>query len=55
MAQPDVCHSGGISEVRRIGAMAEAYGVAMAPHNPLGPIATMANLHLALAMPNHLI
>lgn len=55
VAQPDVCHTGGISEVRRIAAMAEAYGVAMAPHNPLGPIATMANLHLALAMPNHLI
>jgi len=55
VAQPDVCHTGGISEVRRIAAMAEAYGVAMAPHNPLGPIATMANLHLALATPNHLI
>jgi len=55
VAQPDVCHSGGISELRRIGALAEAYGIAMAPHNPLGPIATMANLHLALATPNHLI
>lgn len=55
VAQPDVCHTGGISEVRRIAAMAEAYGVAVAPHNPLGPIATVANLHLALATPNHLI
>ena len=55
VAQPDVCHSGGISEVRRIAALAEVYGIAVAPHNPLGPIATMANLHLALATPNHLI
>lgn len=55
VAQPDVCHVGGISELRRIAAMAEAYGVSVAPHNPLGPIATMANLHLALVTPNHLI
>jgi len=55
VAQPDVCHSGGISEVRRIAAMAEAHGIAVAPHNPLGPIATMANLHIAVATPNHLI
>ena len=55
VAQPDVCHAGGISEVRRIAAMAEAYGVSVAPHNPLGPIATMANLQLAVATPNHLI
>jgi len=55
VAQPDVCHTGGISEVRRIAAMAEAHGISVAPHNPLGPIATMANLHLAVATPNHLI
>jgi galactonate dehydratase len=55
VAQPDVCHSGGISELRRIAAMAEAHGISVAPHNPLGPIATVANLHLAVATPNHLI
>lgn len=55
VAQPDVCHAGGISEVRRIAAMAEAHGIALAPHNPLGPVATMANLQLALATPNHLV
>ena len=38
-----------------IAAMAEAHGVSVAPHNPLGPVATMANLHLAVATPNHLI
>jgi galactonate dehydratase len=55
VAQPDVCHAGGISEVRRIAAMAESHGISVAPHNPLGPIATVANLHLAVATPNHLI
>ncbi|MEX1295489.1 MAG: galactonate dehydratase [Candidatus Limnocylindrales bacterium] len=55
VAQPDVCHAGGISECRRIAAMAEAHGLAVAPHNPLGPVATMANLHLAAATPNHLV
>ncbi|BBC31114.1 hypothetical protein SGFS_024080 [Streptomyces graminofaciens] len=39
VAQPDLSHAGGISEVRRIAAMAETYDVAMAPHCPLGPIA----------------
>lgn len=37
--QPDLSHAGGISEVRRIAAMAEAYDVAIAPHCPLGPVA----------------
>jgi galactonate dehydratase len=55
VAQPDVCHSGGISETRRIAALAETYGITVAPHNPLGPVATMVNLHLAFATPNHLI
>lgn len=40
--QPDVCHVGGISELRRIATMAEAYDVALAPHCPLGPIALAA-------------
>lgn len=40
--QPDLSHAGGISEVRKIAAMAEAYDVALAPHCPLGPIALAA-------------
>jgi galactonate dehydratase len=40
--QPDVCHVGGISELRRIANMCEAYDVALAPHCPLGPIALAA-------------
>ncbi|MBO0805830.1 MAG: galactonate dehydratase [Nocardiopsaceae bacterium] len=55
VVQPDVSHAGGISEVRRIAAMAEAYDVSLAPHCPLGPIALAASLQLAFATPNFLI
>jgi galactonate dehydratase len=44
--QPDLSHACGISEVRRIAAMAEAYDVALAPHCPLGPIALAACLQI---------
>ena len=44
--QPDLSHAGGISEVRKIAAMAEAYDVALAPHCPLGPIALAACLQI---------
>jgi galactonate dehydratase len=43
---PDPAHVGGISEMVRIGAMAEAYDVALAPHCPLGPIALAACLQV---------
>ncbi len=36
VAQPDVCHAGGLTEVRRIAALCDTFGVSMAPHNPLG-------------------
>jgi len=55
VAQPDVSHAGGISEVRRIAAMAETYDVTVAPHCPLGPIALAASLQIAFAVPNFLI
>jgi galactonate dehydratase len=55
VAQPDVSHAGGISEVRRIAALAETHGITMAPHCPLGPIALAASLQLAFAVPNFLI
>ena len=51
--QPDLSHAGGISEVRRISAMAEAYDVAVAPHCPLGPLALGACLQIAACTPNH--
>jgi galactonate dehydratase len=53
--QPDPQHAGGISEVRRIAALAELYGANLAPHCPLGPIALAACLQLDLAIPNVLI
>ncbi|HEY9337793.1 MAG TPA: galactonate dehydratase [Kribbella sp.] len=55
VAQPDISHAGGISEVRRIAAMAEAYDVSVAPHCPLGPITLAASLQLDFAVPNFLI
>jgi galactonate dehydratase len=53
--QPDLCHCGGLLEAKKISAMAEAYYVGVAPHNPLGPIANAAALHFALSTPNFLI
>jgi galactonate dehydratase len=44
--QPDLSHAGGITEVRKIAVMAEAYDVALAPHCPLGPIALAASLQI---------
>jgi galactonate dehydratase len=46
IVQPDLSHAGGITETRKIAAMAEAYDVALALHCPLGPIALAANLQL---------
>lgn len=53
--QPDLCHCGGLLEAKKIAAMAEAYYVGVAPHNPLGPVANAAALHFALSTPNFLI
>ncbi|MGH9632337.1 MAG: galactonate dehydratase [Bryobacteraceae bacterium] len=52
--QPDMCHAGGITEVRLIAGMAEAYYAAIAPHNPLGPISLAAGVQLAASIPNFL-
>jgi len=55
IVQPNACYCGGVSEFRRIADLAETATVAVAPHNPNGPIGTMVSLHLALALPNVLI
>jgi len=55
IAQPDLAHAGGISECRRIAALAEAYDVAIAPHCPLGPIAFAACIQIAATTPNFVI
>jgi galactonate dehydratase len=52
--QPDLCHAGGITEVRLIAGMAEAYYAAVAPHNPLGPISLAAGVQIAASIPNFL-
>ncbi|RMZ69964.1 mandelate racemase muconate lactonizing enzyme domain-containing [Pyrenophora seminiperda CCB06] len=53
--QPDVSHIGGISEMRRVAAMAEAYDVAIAPHCPLGPIALAACVQVDTVLSNFAI
>ncbi len=53
--QPDITHCGGLSEARRIAAMAEAYRVALAPHNPQGPVSTAASLEFGFSSPSYII
>ena len=44
IVQPDVLHAGGVTELRKIANMAEAYGVEVAPHSCSGPVAHLASL-----------
>ena len=53
--QPDITHCGGLTEVRRIAALAEVHRVALAPHNPQGPVSTAASIELGLATPSYVI
>jgi galactonate dehydratase len=53
--QPDVCYAGGITELKIIAGMAEAYYTPLAPHNPQGPCSLAASLQLAASIPNFLI
>jgi galactonate dehydratase len=55
VVQPDITHCGGLTEARRIAALAEAYRVAMAPHNPQGPVSTAASLEFGFATPSYII
>lgn len=55
IAQPDIAHTGGLAEARKIAAAAETVGVGIAPHNPLGPIAGVTALHFDIATPNFVI
>jgi L-alanine-DL-glutamate epimerase-like enolase superfamily enzyme len=49
--QPDVCHAGGILELKKIGAMAETFRVEMAPHNPQSLVSTLASIHVDATTP----
>lgn len=53
--QPDICHVGGLSVIKHLAAMGHHHGIRVAPHNPQGPIATAAAVHVDLAIPNFLI
>lgn len=53
--QPDITHCGGLSEVRKIAALAEAYRVSVAPHNPQGPVSTAASIEFGFATPSYII
>lgn len=48
----DVCNIGGLTEAKKVAAMAETHYIDLMPHNPLGPICTAASIHLAAASPN---
>lgn len=51
--QPDITHCGGLTEARRIAALADAYRVTMAPHNPQGPVSTAASIEFGFATPSY--
>jgi galactonate dehydratase len=53
--QPDVCCCGGVTELKKIAALAEAEYVTVAPHNPMGPVATAVNAQFAATAPTFLI
>ncbi len=53
--QPDICHAGGISELKKIATMAETHYVAIQPHNAGGPLSTLAAIHLDASTPNFAI
>src|SRR5690606_2769 len=55
VCQLDITHCGGLSEARRIAALAEAYRIALAPHNPQGPVSTAASLEFGFSQPSYII
>ncbi|UCH26403.1 MAG: galactonate dehydratase [Trueperaceae bacterium] len=55
VCQLDITHCGGLSEARRIAALAEAHRIALAPHNPQGPVSTAASLEFGFSQPSYII
>ena len=55
IVQPDICFAGGFLKQKKIAAIAESHYVQVAPHNPLGPPATLVNIHFSACTPNFLI
>jgi galactonate dehydratase len=55
VCQMDLTHCGGFTEARRIAALADAYRIALAPHNPQGPVSTAASLEFGFSQPSYII
>jgi galactonate dehydratase len=55
ICQLDLTHCGGFTEARRIAALADAYRIALAPHNPQGPVSTAASLEFGFSQPGYII
>lgn len=52
---PDLARTGGIMEMKKIAAAADTYYIPVAPHNMVGPVATLASAHLCACIPNNLV
>ena len=55
VCQMDITHGGGLTEARRVAAMADAYRISLAPHNPQGPVSTAASLEFGFSQPGYII
>lgn len=55
ICQLDLTHCGGFTEARRIAALADAYRISLAPHNPQGPVSTAASLEFGFSQPSYII
>ncbi|MBM4088956.1 MAG: galactonate dehydratase [Planctomycetes bacterium] len=55
ICQVDITHCGGLTEARRIGALAEVHRISLAPHNPQGPVSTAASLEFGFSQPSYII
>jgi galactonate dehydratase len=55
VCQLDITHCGGLSEARRVAALAEAHRISLAPHNPQGPVSTAASLEFGFSQPSYVI
>lgn len=52
IAQPDVINTGGLFEAKKIASMAEAYNIAIAPHQAEGPVNTFITMQFDATLPN---
>jgi galactonate dehydratase len=55
ICQLDITHCGGFSEARRVAALADAHRIALAPHNPQGPVSTAASIEFGFSQPSYII